>query len=377
SSPRPSSPSEISHGWSTSPRRSSAPVARVAEPRALPPPAAAPLPDIDSNSPEARREMRRVVMERFPDRDELGEIHLHVLRHANFVERARFIGDDGCEDRELLFWAIQEAESTDPRQVAVGELQDGEPIQAQHPTAFVMSPMKLYPDFDQENFVMECAMVEVDQDAPSFDGNEIMIEHKDNLLGHYKRNDGCGGEGDIVIGESLIQTTPAPSGKNEMILSGERSGSMDYCEGLLRSVDLSDSENEEPKEEEFEVLPPEAIHILQSETLKRSLLKLLNQAQKDGTIPERKAKWGPMVTQQPATRGHGNVNIMEKVAAYKRKKKLKIPKTFKGAKVAKYTLCFGSVGRNDQAMENPMFRGSRCASSPVLKAVGPPKRGID
>ena len=79
------------------------PVARVAEPRALPPPAAAPLPEIDPHSPEARREMRRVVMERFPDRDEWGEIHMHILRHANFVERARFIGDDSCEDVELLF----------------------------------------------------------------------------------------------------------------------------------------------------------------------------------------------------------------------------------------------------------------------------------
>ena len=66
------------------------PVARVAEPRALPP-RAAPLPEINPHSPEARREMRRVVMERFPDRDEWGEIHMHILRHANFVERARFI----------------------------------------------------------------------------------------------------------------------------------------------------------------------------------------------------------------------------------------------------------------------------------------------
>ena len=44
--------------------------------------------------------------------------------------------------------------------------------------------------------------------------------------------------------------------------------------------------------------------------------------------------------------------------------------------MAKYTLCFGSVGCNDQAMENTVFRGSGCASSPVLKTVGPPKRVI-
>ena len=38
--------------------------------------------------------------------------------------------------------------------------------------------------------------------------------------------------------------------------------------------------------------------------------------------------------------------------------------------MAKYTMCFGPVGGNDQAMENPMFRGLGCASSLVLKAVG-------
>ena len=94
------------------------PAVRVAEPRPLPSPVVAQLPEIDPHSPEARREMRRVVMERFPARDEWGEIHMHILRHATFVERARFIGDDGCEDVELLFWAIQEAESSDPRQAA-------------------------------------------------------------------------------------------------------------------------------------------------------------------------------------------------------------------------------------------------------------------
>ena len=47
-----------------------------------------------------------------------------------------------------------------------------------------------------------------------------------------------------------------------------------------------------------------------------------------------------------------------------------------GVKMAKYMLCFGSVGCNDQAMENPMVRGSGCTSSSVLKTVGPSKRGI-
>ncbi|KAM3189574.1 hypothetical protein ACQJBY_068086 [Aegilops geniculata] len=92
------------------------PPSRVAEPRALPTPGTALLPEIDPNSPEAQREMRRVVRERFPNREAWGDIHLDILRRANFAERARFIGDDGCMDVELLFWAIQEAESPDPAQ---------------------------------------------------------------------------------------------------------------------------------------------------------------------------------------------------------------------------------------------------------------------
>ena len=82
------------------------PTTQVAEPRALPIPGTALLPEIDPNSPEAQREMRRVVRERFPNREAWGDIHLDILRRANFAERARFIGDDGCEDVELLFWAI-------------------------------------------------------------------------------------------------------------------------------------------------------------------------------------------------------------------------------------------------------------------------------
>lgn len=105
---------------------------------------------------------------------------------------------------------------------------------------------------------------------------------------------------------------------------------MEYCEDLLRSMDIYDSENEEPKEEELGVLPPEAVQILQSETWRRSLLESHNQTQSEETIHEKKLRWGPVLAQRPATRGHGNVNIMEKTAAYKRKKNLEIPQTFKG-----------------------------------------------
>ena len=97
-----------------------------------------------------------------------------------------------------------------------------------------------------------------------------------------------------------------------------------------RSVDASDSENQEPKEEELGVLPHEAVQILQSETWKRSLPESLSQAKNGEAVQENKSRWGHVVATRPATRGHGNINIMEKAAAYKRKKNLEIPPTFKG-----------------------------------------------
>ena len=75
-------------------------------------------------------------------------------------------------------------------------------------------------------------------------------------------------------------------------------------------MDVSDSENEESKEEELGVLPLEAVQILQSESSKRSMLQSLNQTQNDETIHEKKSRWGPVLAKRPATRGHGNVNIM-------------------------------------------------------------------
>ena len=123
---------------------------------------------------------------------------------------------------------------------------------------------------------------------------------------------------------------------------GEKSKSRDYCEDLLKSFDLSESEDEETKEEEMRVLPPEAIHMLQSDSRKRSLLDSLNQAQDNGPTQGKNTKWGPILIQEPATRGHGKVNIMEKASAYKRKQNLEIPKTFKGKSfsiVDHYVLC--------------------------------------
>lgn len=62
--------------------------------------------------------MMRVVSERFPNREKWPDLHIEVITYATFEERAWFIGDEGCMDYEFLFWAIQEAESSDPVQAA-------------------------------------------------------------------------------------------------------------------------------------------------------------------------------------------------------------------------------------------------------------------
>lgn len=135
---------------------------------------------------------------------------------------------------------------------------------------------------------------------------------------------------------------------------------MEYCEDILKSVDFSESDEEEVNEEERGILPPEAVQVLQSITLKRSLLETLNQAQETEPAPGKNPKWGPVLVQKPATRGHGNVNIMKKASAYKRKQNLEIPETFKGKsfsntdhailydQISKVDLCIGG----DEAQKN-------------------------
>jgi hypothetical protein len=61
-----------------------------------------------------------------------------------------------------------------------------------------------------------------------------------------------------------------------MTKTDEKSKSMEYCEDILKSVDFSESDEEEATEEEVGILPPEAVQVLQSFSLKRSLLETLN-----------------------------------------------------------------------------------------------------
>ena len=181
-------------------------------------------------------------------------------------------------------------------------------------------------DADQEDFIMKCALANVDLGGTSSNVHDPKSGCVGNLLEQHKTADGKEREEEGMV----TQKAPSPSEKNDTHMTSKKSaGSMEYCEDLLRSVDISDSENEETKEEELGVTPLEAVQILQSETWKRSLLESLNQTQNDDAIHEKKPRWGPVLAQRPAARGYGNVNIMEKAAAYKRRKNLEIPQ-FKG-----------------------------------------------
>ena len=92
---------------------------QVAAPMApLPPVPGSQVPVTERGSPEAHAEMIRVVRERFPNCDVWPATLIEVIQHAMSEERVRFAGDDGGMDYELIFWAIQEVESTDPRQAA-------------------------------------------------------------------------------------------------------------------------------------------------------------------------------------------------------------------------------------------------------------------
>ncbi|KAE8767841.1 hypothetical protein D1007_60752 [Hordeum vulgare] len=73
-------------------------------------------PQIDLHSPEAREEILRVVRERFPLREKWPEICVEVIGSSSFSERCRFAGAEGGMDYDIIFWAIQEAESSDPIQ---------------------------------------------------------------------------------------------------------------------------------------------------------------------------------------------------------------------------------------------------------------------
>ncbi|KAE8808095.1 hypothetical protein D1007_15523 [Hordeum vulgare] len=107
------------------------------------------------------------------------------------------------------------------------------------------------------------------------------------------------------------------------------SDNKEYCESLFKSVDKVDCEDEmDPKEDVMlGTLPSETVQMLQFSSLKRSLLDFVNEAQE---VPSKNPKWGSVMASKYTTRGHDNMNIMERNVAYKMKRSLEIPITYKG-----------------------------------------------
>ncbi|KAE8769575.1 hypothetical protein D1007_58812 [Hordeum vulgare] len=106
---------------------------------------------------------------------------------------------------------------------------------------------------------------------------------------------------------------------------------MEYCLEQLKKFDMAESDEEDDGElPEMQCLPQELIKTIGS--TKRSLLSSLDDAdsEKRGKFQTRPhVKWGPILSNRPTTRDHGDVKIMDKAKAYQKKKNLEIPISFK------------------------------------------------
>ncbi|KAE8787382.1 hypothetical protein D1007_38700 [Hordeum vulgare] len=107
---------------------------------------------------------------------------------------------------------------------------------------------------------------------------------------------------------------------------------MEYCSEQFKKIDMAEYNEEEGDTlPEMQCLPKELIRAIGS--TKRSLLDSLDsvESEKKERLQEgASVKWGPVLTSRPTTRGHGDINIMDKAKAYQKKKNLEIPPSFKG-----------------------------------------------
>ncbi|KAE8803065.1 hypothetical protein D1007_21086 [Hordeum vulgare] len=110
---------------------------------------------------------------------------------------------------------------------------------------------------------------------------------------------------------------------------------MDYWSEQLKNFDMAESDEEEGGNlPEMQCLPDKLIKVIGS--TKKSLLDTLEKAdsEKKGKFQEgASTKWGPVLSSRPTTRGHGDINIIDKAKAYQKKKNLDIPPSFKGSSI--------------------------------------------
>ncbi|XBJ25653.1 hypothetical protein VPH35_003250 [Triticum aestivum] len=121
---------------------------------------------------------------------------------------------------------------------------------------------------------------------------------------------------------------------------------MKYCFAQLSKFEMAETDEEEEELlDEMQCLPDDLALAMGS--VKRSLLETLESVesvQKKKPTVKKSPVCGPVLANKPTTRSHGDVKIMDKAAAYMRRKNLEIPTTFKGKS---NNLCFqGQKWRN-------------------------------
>ncbi|KAE8768442.1 hypothetical protein D1007_60088 [Hordeum vulgare] len=106
---------------------------------------------------------------------------------------------------------------------------------------------------------------------------------------------------------------------------------LDYFSEQLRKFNMLESdEEEEDVMPEMQCLAKEISTALGS--TKRSLLDTLEKeaGQKKKIDTSKEGRWGPVLSNKPRTRELGGIKIMDKAVAYRQKKNMEIPTTFKG-----------------------------------------------
>lgn len=198
--------------------------------------------------------------------------------------------------------------------------------------AEAVSHAAMFSDSDQENFILKCAVSKTcPTPAPSSDDMHVaFVSQSDDTVPKTPVASNTSLEGvSQNMNVSVGVCTPLIT-REDMLSDSNKSKNLDYCDALLNSIDFVESDDDNLVEEELGVLPPLSIQVLQSNTLKRPLLESLDQVNEKETMLPKNTTWGPVLSQKPLTGNHGNVNIIEKDVAYKRKQNLEIPPTFKG-----------------------------------------------
>ncbi|KAE8807198.1 hypothetical protein D1007_16508 [Hordeum vulgare] len=131
---------------------------------------------------------------------------------------------------------------------------------------------------------------------------------------------------------------------------------MEYFSEQLKNFDMAESDEEGGNFPNMQCLREELVKVIGS--TKRSLLHTLEKAdsEKKGKFQEgASAKWGLVLSIRPATREHGEVNIMDKDKAYQKKKSLEIPNHSKSLVPLAHLPCAAMSSSSSAAAAAPVL----------------------